>query len=260
MLASAGAGLGLVLCTSGTDEGGTGAGEQQKEAEDTVVKVQLCDEKLWVCMDDLIRAATGGAMATTGSGRSMPQEVSSFSGHHLRLRVWVEIMGSGKYENVGESQSIPIMSGPVVSLRTRTAPWLWVLPVDAARTPPQYHRLLTAVARRCDRCQLRQRCRQIRFRASESCGTALGLPAGLVQHCLECLPWKHRQRFRAGGLEAELWSLLHMELQAVQRLHLLSPEVLPLPPRTELLRYEHHGGGGGGGGSAWAFWTGMLIA
>ena len=51
---------------------------------------------------------------------------------------------------------------------------------------------------------------------------------------------------------------VHMELQAVQRLHLLSPEVLPLPPRTELLRYEHHGGGGGG--SAWASWTGMLIA
>jgi hypothetical protein len=40
-------------------------------------------------------------------------------GGHL-LRVRVEIMGPGKYENVGKSQSVLIMINPIIFTRTRT--------------------------------------------------------------------------------------------------------------------------------------------
>eukprot|EP01047_Picozoa_sp_COSAG01_P006280 COSAG01_NODE_227_length_21107_cov_85.615099_10_plen_181_part_00 len=35
------------------------------------------------------------------------------------IRVWVEIMGPGKYENVGKSQSVLMMINPIIFTRTR---------------------------------------------------------------------------------------------------------------------------------------------
>eukprot|EP01047_Picozoa_sp_COSAG01_P027360 COSAG01_NODE_1803_length_9197_cov_11.062321_5_plen_161_part_00 len=48
-----------------------------------------------------------------------PHGASPSPRHHLR--VWVKIMGSQKYENVGESQSLLIMNDPIISPRTRMA-------------------------------------------------------------------------------------------------------------------------------------------
>jgi hypothetical protein len=40
-------------------------------------------------------------------------------GHQLHVRVRVEIMGLGKYENVGKSQPVLIMINPIIITRTR---------------------------------------------------------------------------------------------------------------------------------------------
>ena len=85
---------------------------------------------------------------------------------------------------------------------------------------------------------LKSRFKPIKFAASERPVAAVhGVPAGLIQHFLDCLPWQHRTEFQALGLESRLWSLLQLELGAVSKLHLLSPETLELPARTEFLQY-----------------------
>ena len=140
-MASTDAGVGLLLLT---DEG----------LEETV-KVQLVDKTLFLCVDDLVRVATGGEAKTAGS------------------------------------------------------------------LPPE----------------LKNRCRQIRFRASESTAAVRAIPAGLMQQLLAWLPYQHRRQFQASGLEARLWALLHIELRAVGMLHLLAPQTLELPPRAETLVY-----------------------
>jgi hypothetical protein len=38
----------------------------------------------------------------------------------IAVRVQVEIMGPGKYENVGNSQSVLIMTNPIIFTRTRS--------------------------------------------------------------------------------------------------------------------------------------------
>eukprot|EP01047_Picozoa_sp_COSAG01_P106443 COSAG01_NODE_35553_length_530_cov_1.011601_1_plen_65_part_01 len=42
---------------------------------------------------------------------------------HAVLRVRVEIMGPGKHETVGKSQSVPIMIDPSHDLRPHPWPW-----------------------------------------------------------------------------------------------------------------------------------------
>jgi hypothetical protein len=47
------------------------------------------------------------------------QNIHAWAGCYTKVWVRVEIMGSQKYENVGESQSLPIMNDPIIFTRTR---------------------------------------------------------------------------------------------------------------------------------------------
>jgi hypothetical protein len=61
-----------------------------------------------------------GPDGITGAGaRPSPPHKMAVAVHLLDLRVRVERMGPGKYENVGKSQSVLIMNDPIIFIRTR---------------------------------------------------------------------------------------------------------------------------------------------
>jgi hypothetical protein len=63
---------------------------------------------LWRSADRQLQVDLGGVAARHG-----------VMVHNIRVRV--EIMAPGKYNNVGESQSVLLMDDPIISTRTRTS-------------------------------------------------------------------------------------------------------------------------------------------
>jgi hypothetical protein len=52
--------------------------------------------------------------------RCIPSHTTLSQNNTAEIRVRVEIMGLGKYENVGKSQPVLMMINPIISTRTRT--------------------------------------------------------------------------------------------------------------------------------------------
>jgi hypothetical protein len=93
--------------------------QQRRCAGESVVRVPgEADFGSPVCSERR-RPRCCGYVATLGQQTSSSVSRAGMRGHDQTVRVRVEITGSQKCRNVGESRPVPIMNGPIISTRTR---------------------------------------------------------------------------------------------------------------------------------------------